>query len=262
MARARTVLRQLAVLVAVPAGIAVNYFVFAGKGWEGLSGDRPTPLEAAGYAFSIWSLIWFGQMLYVVHQARPSQRDNPVLRRVAPWTVINSVATAAWPLAVAQGAFMQAHGWLTLMLIALIAIELHAGAPAGPLRRADVWLVRVVYGVNLAWVSAAMFLSMASLLSVELGWEGDPWSGEIWSLLAVTLIAALGLIMLFVRRNVAFALVNVWALVALAVGAGATPSSVPRLAAVAAALVTIAIVVFAVRTRGAGATPAHHGPAM
>jgi hypothetical protein len=262
MARARTVLRQLAILVAVPAGIAMNYLVFAGKGWEGVVKDRPSPLQAAGYAFSIWGLIWLGQLLYAAHQARPSQRDNPVLRRVAVWTLVNAVATGAWPLAMAQQAFVQAQGWLTLMLVALIAIELHAGAPAGPLGRADAWLVRVVYGVNLGWVSVAMILSVASLLRVELGWQGGPWSGETWSLLAVTAAASLGLIMLFVRRNVAFAVVNVWALIALAVGGEATPASVSRVAAVAAAVVALSIVVFVVRSRGTHAAPTSHGPAM
>jgi hypothetical protein len=116
--------------------------------------------------------------------------------------------------------------------------------------------------VNLGWVSVAMILSVASVLYVELGWEGDPWRGETWSLMAVTLAAALGMIMLFVRRNVPFALVNVWALVALAVGAEDTPASVSRLAAVAAALVALSILVFTVRTRGAGAARPHHGPAM
>lgn len=260
MAHARTLLRQIAVLVVVPAGMAMSYVVFAGKGWEGVVEDRPSSLEAAGYAFSIWGLIWLGQLLYAVHQARPSQRENPLLRRVAIWTLANSIATGAWPLAVAQQAFVQALGWLTVMLIALIAIELHAGVPAGPLRRADAWLVRAVYGVNLGWVSVAMILSVASVLRDEVGWDGGPLSGETWSLLAVSLAAALGLVMLFVRRNVAFALVIVWALVALAVGTEATPASVSRLAAGAAALVALSIVVFLVRSRG-GAAPAVHSPA-
>lgn len=262
MAHARTVVRQVAVLVAVLAGLAINYAVFAGLGMEGRLEERASPIDAAGYAFSIWFLIWIGQILYAVHQARPSQRDNPVLRRVAPWAIVNSVATAAWPLVVAQQDYVQALGWLTLMLVALIAIELHAGVPAGPLQRVDAWLVRVVYSVNLGWVSVAMILSVASVLNVEGGWQGEPLSGETWGLLAVSLAAALGLIMLFVRRNVAFAVVNVWALVALAVGTGTTPMSVAILAAVAAGLVAIATVVFAVRTRGQGVNAVHHGPAV
>ena len=262
MARARTVIRQVAVLIAVLAGIAINYVVFTGKGLEGTLEERPSPIGAAGYAFAIWGLIWLGQVLYAVHQARPSQRDNPVLRRVAGWAIANSVATGAWPLAVAQQGYVQALGWLTLMLVALIAIELHAGVPAGPLPRVDAWLVRVVYGVNLGWVSVAMILSVASVLNVELDWQGGPLSGETWSLLAVTLAATLGLIMLFVRRSVAFSLVNVWALVALAVGTETTPASVSRLAAAAAVLVALATVVFAVRSRGQDAAPAHHGPAI
>lgn len=88
----------------------------------------------------------------------------------------------------------------------------------------------------MARVSVAMILSVASVLRDEIGWDGGPLSGETWSLLAVSLAAALGLVMLFVRRNVAFALVNVWALVALS------------------------IVVFLVRSRG-GAAPAVHSPA-
>lgn len=262
MAHARTVVRQVAVLVAVVAGIAINYVVFSGLGTESRLEERPSPIDAAGYAFSIWFLIWLGQILYAVHQARPSQRDNPVLRRVAPWAIVNSVATAAWPLVVAQQDYVQALGWLTLMLVALIAIELHAGVPAGPLPRVDAWLVRVVYGVNLGWVSVAMILSVASVLNIEAGWQGEPLSGETWSLLAVSLAATLGLVMLFVRRSVAFAAVNVWALVALAVGTGTTPISVARLAAAAAAVVAISTVVFAVRTRGQNAAPVHHGPAV
>ena len=39
-------------------------------------------LRAAGYAFSIWTLIYAGLIAYAAYQARPGAEDTPVLRRL------------------------------------------------------------------------------------------------------------------------------------------------------------------------------------
>jgi hypothetical protein len=49
----------------------------------------------AGYAFTIWSLIFTLSLGYAVWQALPSERENPLLRRVGWLTASVMAATSA-----------------------------------------------------------------------------------------------------------------------------------------------------------------------
>ena len=91
--------RWLAAL-AVLGNIVLNYysnaFPFNGQSMGAVSAQHPTLLTPAGYAFSIWGLIFLALTGYIVWQLLPAQRANPLPDAVARPLTLASVATAAW----------------------------------------------------------------------------------------------------------------------------------------------------------------------
>lgn len=210
-------LRQLANVVLIPLGIVLAFTPFTARdvGESATRGPDPA-LSAAGYAFSIWMLIFAWQLAYAVWQALPAQRRRPVLRRAGWWTALNGAGNGAWSLAVVNG--QDTLAWLIIvgMLGVLIAVEV-ATWRSRPLSRDAHWLLRVPYSINLGWISVATLLSTSIYLQNEVGWSGAPLTPRIWGAILVVVAAALALALLLWRRNFAYALTIVWGLVAIAV---------------------------------------------
>lgn len=210
--RARDLTRQVANALIIPAAVAVN--VWAGPEVGRVARSTEPLLAAAGWTFMVWNVIFLGLLAYAVFQALPSQRSNPALRRVGPFTAIAAATTGAWVLFFTNRHFTAA--WVTLLacLGALIAVEvlLRDAARSG---RA-LWLVRVPFGVMLGWVSAATILNTTQWLDTVARWNGAPLTPLSWSLLLVAAALALGMVMGLLRKNLSFVAVMSWALLGIA----------------------------------------------
>jgi hypothetical protein len=96
----RDTVRQAVNVVALIALLVVSYLANA------LPINRLTQAEIAdrfdilfipaGYAFSIWGVIYLGLIAFTLYQALPSQRENPRLRRIGLWFAASCVANVAW----------------------------------------------------------------------------------------------------------------------------------------------------------------------
>src|SRR3546814_11196723 len=64
---------------------------------NGTISDRyPTLLVAAGYAFSIWGLIFLLDAAYAIWQRTGERRRDATLDRVAPWAAAGFLLTTNW----------------------------------------------------------------------------------------------------------------------------------------------------------------------
>src|SRR5690606_41348101 len=70
-----------------------------------ISDRYPTLLVAAGYAFSIWSLIFLLDLVHAVRQLRGAGREDALLGRIAPATAAGFILTTAWMPLFSQGLF-------------------------------------------------------------------------------------------------------------------------------------------------------------
>ena len=69
----------------------------AGAAIQGVVDEGPRSLvEPALYAFTIWGLIFALSLAYAAYQALPSNRHNPLLRRVGPFTAAAFFCTGLW----------------------------------------------------------------------------------------------------------------------------------------------------------------------
>jgi hypothetical protein len=236
-------LRQALVLLATLAMIAANAFPGA-RGYRGetvgsISDAYPTLLTPAGYAFAIWSLIYLGLLVFSVVQLLPSRRDDPLLRKIAPWYVATCVLNGAWIFV-----WLSRWFWLSLAVIAgllagLMRIYLLLDADRATRTGPERWGVAWPFSLYAAWVTVATVLNATVALRAT-GFQGAGLAPGAWATVLIVLLLGLVGVIATPRRDPIFTGVAVWALAALAVarlGSGSAPAvAVAVVAALAAGI--------------------------
>jgi len=181
---------------------------------QGTISDRyPTLLVAAGYAFSIWSLIFLLDLVHAGWQASGGRKDDATLGRVAPWTAAGFFLTTIWmPL------FSQELFWLCLLVIfgalsclAYSAIQLTRDPTPRERQRLWAWLP---LSLHAGWLTLAAFLNLAQVIVAYEWMPVDrqlPWSLALYAVAAIVLLA----LNHRMRGNVVYAAAALWALVAV-----------------------------------------------
>ncbi len=251
--------RQIAVIAALLITLVVNGISQAGtviaNTVQEVANIYPIFFLPANYVFGIWGLIYTGLIAYVIFQALPAQRDHADLKAIG-WTfVISCAANALWLVL-----FLSLQFWLStvamlILLACLIAIYQQLGIGRKPVSNAMRWLVHLPFSIYLGWISVATIANFTYAL-YDAGWDGFGIAGETWAALMMVVAGVLAVVMLARFRDVAFALVVVWALVGIAVRYG-TVTSIVAPALVVAGLILLAIV--ALFLRGRGSQPLQRG---
>jgi hypothetical protein len=200
----------------VLGNIGLNYysnaFPFNGQSMGTVSGKYPTLLTPAGYAFSIWGIIFLALTVYVIWQHLPAQRNNLLPDAVAQPLTMASLATALWVVLFAYERILPC--WLAMMVI-LGALVIAYGR-ARRLVLADVaprW-VSAPFALYLGWISVAFTVNSVIGLR-QLGWQPDLNLAMLLGLLLLAIVVGLGLLISREFKEKTFPLVVAWALVAI-----------------------------------------------
>ncbi len=211
--------RQIAVVLALVGTVALNALAnivpFNGQTTGEISDRYPVLFTPAGYVFSIWGLIYLLLGAYVIFQALPAQRDNPRLQAVGWMFVLSSLANSAWIVAWHENLLGFALLEILILLATLIIIYRRLGFGKTSVSTAERWLVQLPFSVYLGWVTVAT-IANATILLYDLGWNGFGISAEIWTVIVFAVVVLLAARVMLTRRDTAFLLVFVWALVGIA----------------------------------------------
>lgn len=175
-----------------------------------LGGVLITP---ANYAFIIWGVIYVGLIAYAWYQSRPKYRTRSVIKRINYCLILACVAQIAWIYLFTLQLYWLSVMAMAIILLALIAAygELGKGQRSSDRNR---W-VNGPISIYLAWISVATVVNVASAIYAsgqqELGLSGTVWTAVM--IVAANFIAALAIVK---RRDIPFALVFIWADVAIA----------------------------------------------
>ena len=175
-----------------------------------ISDNYPTSITPAGYAFSIWSLIYLGLLAFSIIQLLPRNLER--YRPVRSAYILSCALNCAWIFFWHSDQIIIAFVIIAALLVAVyfIASRLRPLATT-----ADIWLAKAPFGIYLGWLSAATlvnFVILLKYLKVDLGTAEIPLGAGL-----ILLAAAFGV---FVRIRIAnfFApLAVAWALTAIAV---------------------------------------------
>ncbi|WP_462116133.1 hypothetical protein, partial [Lysobacter xanthus] len=174
---------------------------------NGAVSDRyPTLLVAAGWAFSIWGLIFLLDIAYGIAQATGPRRRDPALARMAPWSALGFAATAAWMPLFSTGAY-----WLCVLVIftALFGTA-RAAAIACSERKPAPGIARWALPLHAGWLTLASFLNLAQTIVAYRLLSTDHMLG--WSLVLLVLATVLLLWINRGLRSLPYAAAAAWGL--------------------------------------------------
>lgn len=195
----------------------------------------------AGYVFSIWGLIYLGLIAFTIYQALLGQKDDRRLARIGWLYALSSLANIAWLFLWHYEQFpftLLAMGTLLACLLAIyLRLDVGRTPPASTLER---WCVDIPFSVYLGWISVATIANVTDVLWLA-GWNGAPLTGELWAALLALVAAGLAVAMALTRRDAAYGLVIVWALIGVA-NKQAGVAWVPAAAWIGAAVAAVAVV--------------------
>jgi translocator protein len=244
-------LNVIAFVAVIVMNVLSNTLPLNGRTAGEISDALPSYFTPAGYTFSIWGAIYLALLGFTIYQALPGQRypERQLLRRVGYLFVLSSVANISWLFAWHYGYYLLSIVFMVALLLTLIAIylRLRTGRPDPSLTLGDRLFGQLPFSLYLGWITVATIANVASV-AAHLGWDGFGIPGPAWSAIMMSVAVIVAGLLLWNRRNLAYAAVLVWALFGIRAAYPGEPL-IATVALVAAALVAILAIVGYLRTR-------------
>ena len=240
-------MRSFLVLAATIGVIVFNWIAatgrLGGRDTGSISDAYPTLVTPAGYAFSIWSLIYLGMIAFSIYQLLPANIAR--FRSIRSLYIFTCALNCGWLYFWQEEQMLICLFVIVALLIALLFINFQTRDPSS---LAESWIVKAPFGIYFGWVTAATAVNFAILLKflrVELSYTTE-------TIIAVVLMLAVAFAAIVVRIklvNYFYPLAVAWALTAIAVKqSGKTAIVVAAAIGVVACLIASATFVMSLRS--------------
>jgi len=227
-------------LTVVVNSLAGGTTILGGQLTSAVSDANPTLITPAGYVFSIWGVIYVLLAVFVVYQALPSQKGREYQNKIGWLFALSSLINILW-LFLWQYNYLSVSVVLMFALLAtLILIYLRLGIGKAKVTLRERLAVHLPFSVYLGWITVASIANVAVTL-VSLKWDGFGISPETWAILVVAVALIITMLMLITRKDVAYSLVIIWALVGIGVKQSGNQTIV-QLTEISAAIVAVALI--------------------
>jgi hypothetical protein len=216
----KDILRQILVVVTflftLTANGLANALPLNGQTTGAISDSFKVIFVPAGYVFSIWGLIYLLLIGFTIYQALPAQRENPLLQKVGFLVALSNILNGVWIFFWHYNLFVWTMVIMLGLLATLIAIFLRFDIGKREFTTAEKWFVSIPFSVYLGWITVATIANATALLKY-LGWSGWGIDAQVWTILLLGAGVVISAMMSFNRKDIAYALVLVWAFTGIAV---------------------------------------------
>ena len=210
---------QFANILAFLAMVALNYYSNTGainrETMASVSAEYENLFAPAGYAFSIWGLIYLGLAGFVVFQV-VSGRGRESAARIGWWFVITCILNISWIFAWLNHLVGLSVLIMSLLLLSLIAIIFKTRMELDDEPLSVIGFVWWPFSFYSGWISVALIANTAAYLT-SIGWDGFGISEVNWTLIMILVTAVINLLITWTRNMREFALVGAWGLIAVGV---------------------------------------------
>jgi hypothetical protein len=206
----------LFVLTVIVNSIAGSTTLIGGKDTAAISNNNPTLITPAGYAFSIWAIIYILLGVFVVYQALPRERSRAYHKKIGWLFALSSLINIAWIFVWQFESLILSVVLIFALLLSLIAIYLRLNIGRSKVKTSERLAVHLPFSVYLGWITIASMANVAVTLTAY-NWDGFGISPEIWAIIVVAVALVITMLMLGIRKDIAYALVVIWALIGIGV---------------------------------------------
>ena len=197
-------------------GLAGSTVILGGKTTGEISNANPTLITPAGYAFAIWGVIYILLGVFVVYQALPHVRDRPFQKSIGWLFMLSSASNILWLFAWQYEYLVVSVVIMFVLLAVLTTIYVRLNIGRAKLGWGERLMVHLPFSVYLGWITVAAIVNVAATL-VSIGWDGFGIEPELWAVLMILVATTIAILVAVTRRDVAYELVIIWALVGIGV---------------------------------------------
>lgn len=240
---------QILNIVALIITIVVNYLsntgVFNGETMASISAKFQNLFTPAGYAFSIWGLIYLGLLGFVIYYGPFTKNTDAKEKTVANigwWFIISCIANCLWIIAWLYEYTLLSVPVMIVLFISLLKIIQNNQSIIGSKDIKTAILLRWPFYIYSGWISVALIANIAAYLT-KIDWPGFGISETAWTLILFAIAGMIHLYMIWKMNRSVFALVAVWALIAIAVANKDSHQTVYVSAMVTAVFILVNIVI-------------------
>ncbi len=184
-----------------------------------VSGKFSNIFVPAGYAFSIWGLIYLLLGIFAVYQAKGLvKKDGKKLlyvEKISYLFFISCLLNSGWIFAWLYLRIGLSLIVMIALLINLILIYKKLQDPAVKEERLGS-LVRCAFSIYLGWITIATVANVSAFL-ISIGWGRLGLSEAFWMVMVLIIATAIVLSVIFKYRDWLYGLVAVWAFLAIIV---------------------------------------------
>ncbi len=188
--------------------IAINYS--AGSSVEGIANEKSALIQPAGYAFSIWILIYFLLLLWIVKGFFVQGKKVSVYIDLQVLIPVNFLLNGAWILAFTQQKILLSTIIILLLLLSLILIyrKIKHNVNRG-------LFDLIPFSIYLGWVSVASIVNVFTYfvhndITTFLG------IGELgWTVIMLIFGCALAVSFSLMNQDALYPLVFIWSYIAI-----------------------------------------------
>jgi benzodiazapine receptor len=212
-----------------------------------ISDKYATLIAPAGYVFSIWGVIYLLLLGYVAYQFSAKRRDSPFQDKIGYLFIVSCIINICWLLLWHYEMITASVILMLGLLLTLITIYTRLGIGVEKVQRNEMLFVHLPFSVYLGWITVATIADVAAAL-VSLGQTGLVLGAVNWTILVIVVAVLITGMVLWKRRDVAYAAVLIWALVGIYVKQS-NLAPVAYTAVIGAAVVALDAVLAILRSR-------------
>lgn len=219
MKKTLQIVNGIAAVATIAMGYLSNTSIFNGNTMASVSAKYENLFTPAGYAFSIWGLIYLSLLGFVIYYGRSlfkaAIKDDNTVTQIGWWFFVSCIANSLWVVVWLYEYTLISVLLMIVLLFSLLKIvvktkmEMHQA----PFKKfLFLWWPFCIYS---GWISVALIANIAAYLT-KIGWNGFGLSEAVWAIIMIVAAAAVHLFMIWNRNMREFALVLIWSLIAIA----------------------------------------------
>jgi len=208
------IINIIAVLLTISLNLLANIIPFNGVYTGEVADSFPNYFTPPGYVFAIWGIIYILLFVFMFYQAKKDQVSADYLPKIGYLYLIGAILNVSWlvvfhysygnPLLLIWSEVLIV-GFLIVLLLTYVRLEI--GVREVPLK--EKLAIHLPTSVYLGWISLATIANTAAVLNSNLVIADEVQ--YLWTALVLIVVLVLTSLMIFLRRDIAYGLVVIWA---------------------------------------------------
>lgn len=196
--------------------------LIGGKTTAQVSDAYPTLVTPAGYVFSIWSVIYVLLGVFAIAQLLPGDKSRFYRQKIGYLFILSCILNIIWLFLWQYEVLLPSVFIMFMLLVALILIYLRLDIGRASVGLRERIIYHLPFSVYLGWITIASIANVAVAL-VSVNWDGFGLRQETWAIVIITVALLIASMVVVTRKDIAYGLVVIWALIGIAVKQAAYP---------------------------------------